>query len=112
MSDEGLSRIKHDPKDPGSLDGVERLLRRARKHHVPCVTRNTVQKYLRSEQAYTLYKPARCRCTMNHTYVAGIDGQWQADLTDMQYISRLNGRMRYLLTVIDVFYNFAWAMPV
>ena len=112
MSAEALSKIYHDPKDPGSLGGVDRLLQRARQLHVPGVTRETVQEYLKSEQAYTLPKPARRRFTRNHTYVARIDAQWQADLADMQGIARQNGGMRYLLTVIDVFSKFAWAMPV
>ena len=112
MSAEVLSKIYHDPKDPGSLGGVEQLLRRARQLHVPGVTRKTIQEYLRSEQAYTLHKPGRRRFTRNHTYVAGIDAQWQADLADMQGIARQNGGMRYILTVIDVFSKFAWAIPV
>ena len=97
MSAEVLGRIYHDPKDPGSLGGVERLLRRARLLHVPKVTQKSVQEYLRSEQAYTLHKPARRRFTRNHTYVAGIDAQLQADLADLQGIARQNGGMRYLL---------------
>ena len=112
MSAEVLIRINHDPKDSGSLGGVERLLRRARQLHAPGTTRTKVEKYLRSEQAYTLHKPARRRFTRNHTYVAGIDAQWQADLADMQGIAKQNGGMRYLLTVIDVFSKFAWAVPV
>ena len=112
MSADSLRKIYHDPKDPGSLGGVERLLQRARQLHVPGVTRKTVQEYLQSEQAYTLHKPARRRFTRNHTYVAGIDAQWQADLDDMQGIARPNGGMRYLLTVIDVFSKFTWAVPV
>ena len=112
MSAKALSKIYHDPKDPGSLGGVERLLRRAKQLHVPGATQQTVKEYLRSEQAYTLHKPARRRFTRNHPYVAGIDAQWQADLADMQGIARQNGGMRYLLTVIDVFSKFAWAIPV
>ena len=112
MSAEALSKIYHDPKDSGSLGGVDRLLQRARQLHVPGVTRKMVQEYLKSEQAYTLHKPARRRFTRNHTYVAEIDAQWQADLADMQGIARQNGGMRYLLTVIDVFSKFAWAVPV
>ena len=80
MSAKTLSKIYHDPKDPGSLGGVERIFRRARQLHVPGATYKTVQNYLRSEQAYTLHKPARPRFMRNHTYVAGIDVQWQADL--------------------------------
>ena len=112
MSAEVLSKVYHDPKDPGSLGGVKRLLRRARKLYFPGVTRKSVQKYLQSEQAYTLHKPARRRFTRNHTYVAGIDAQWQADLADMQGIAKHNGKMKYLLIVIDVFSKFAWAVPV
>ena len=112
MSAEVLSRIYHDPKDPGSLGGVDRLLRRARQLQAPGATRNNVVKFLRSEQAYTLNKPGRRRFARNHTYVAGIDAQWQADLADMQGLAKQNGGMRYLLTVIDVFSKFAWAIPV
>ena len=107
-----LSKIHHNPKNPSSLGGVERFLRRARQLHVSGATRQTVQEYLRSEQAYTLHRPARRRFTRNHTYVAGMDAQWQADLADMQGIARQNNGMRYLLTVIEVFSKFAWAVPV
>ena len=107
MSTKTLSKIYNDSKDPGSLGGVERLLQRAKQLQVPGVTRKTFQEYLKSEQAYTLHKPARRRFITNHTYVAGIDAQWQADLADMQGIARQNGGMRYLLTVIDVFSKFA-----
>ena len=55
--------------------------------------RQTIQEYLKSEQAYTLHKPALRRFTRNHTCVAGIDDQWQADLVDMQSIARQNGIM-------------------
>ena len=112
MSAEVISQIYHDPKDPGSLGGVKRLLRRARQLHVPGVARKTVQEYLRSEQAYTLHKPTRRRITGNHTDVAGIGAQWQADLADMQGIARQKGGMRYILTVIDVFFKYAWEFPV
>ena len=91
MSAEVLDRIYHDPKNPGSLGEVKRLLRRARQLHIPGVTQKSVEEYQRSEQVYTLHKPARRRLTRNHTYVAGIDAQWQADLADMQGIARQNG---------------------
>ena len=63
--------------------------------------RKKIKKYLRNEQAYKLHKLVRHRFTKNHTYVAGIDSQWKADLADMQGIARKNGWMRYLLIVID-----------
>ena len=83
MSAEVRSRIYHNPKDPGYLGGVDRLLRLARQLQALGATRNNVEKYLMSEQAYTLHKPARRRFAKNHTYVAEIDAQWQADLAYM-----------------------------
>jgi hypothetical protein len=44
--------------------------------------------------------------------VGRIDQQWQADLADMQAISRFNNGVHYILTVIDVFSKFAWVVPV
>ena len=65
MSAEVLSRILHDPKYPSFVVRVERLLRRARNLHLLGATRQTVQEYLRSEQAYTLLKPAYRLFTRN-----------------------------------------------
>ena len=75
MSAEVLRTFIHDPRDPGSLGGVKRLLQRARQLNLPGVTQKSVQEYLRSEQAHTLHKPVRRRFIMNHTYIAGIDAQ-------------------------------------
>ena len=80
---EALKRIYHHPNDSGILGGVEKLLRHAKKLHISGVTKKWMQKLLQSEQAYRLHKPARRRVTKNHTYVAEIDAQWQADLADM-----------------------------
>jgi len=112
MTTESLKRICHDPADPGSLGGVDRLLRRAKDLKVLGANRDAVKKYLKSEQAYTLHKPARRHYERNKIYVAGIDAQWQADLADMQSIARQNDGMRYMLTVIDVFSKFAWVIAV
>ena len=112
MSAEVLSNIYNDPKDPGFLDKIERLLCQARKLHVSGVTRISVKEYLQKEQPYTINKQPRRRFTRYHTYVARIDAQWQADLTDIQSIARQNNGMRYYLIVIDVFSKFPCANPV
>ena len=42
----------------------------------------------------------------------GIDRQWQADLADMRAIANENDNAHFMLTVIDVFSKFAWAVPI
>ena len=107
-----LRRIYRDPADPGSLGGIDRLLRRAKQLKVPGVNHHVIDQFVKNEQAYTLHKPAGRRYVQNRKYVAGIDAQWQAVLADMQAIARQNKGARYLLTIIDVFSKYTWVAPV
>jgi hypothetical protein len=45
-------------------------------------------------------------------YVHKIDEQWQADLVEMIPYSSHNDEYKYILTVIDVFSKYAWAIPL
>ena len=62
-----LRRIYRDPADPGSLGGIDRLLRRAQELNIPGVNLRAVENFLKSKQAYTLYRPARKRYARNRT---------------------------------------------
>ena len=108
---EQLHQIYYDAKDPGSYGGVDKLYRRARELGIQ-VNRQQVQEFLTDQQAYSLHKPVRKNFKRNKTFVNGIDHLWQADLADMQDLSRDNQGHRYILTVIDVFSKFAWTIPV
>ena len=44
-------------------------------------------------------------------YVKGID-QFQADLVEMREYSKEDDNYNYLLTVIDCFSKYAWAIPI
>ncbi|XP_016845104.2 uncharacterized protein LOC107982136 [Nasonia vitripennis] len=41
-----------------------------------------------------------------------LDETWQADLVEMQPYAQENKSYKYLLTVIDVFSKYAWAIPL
>lgn len=41
-----------------------------------------------------------------------IDDQWQADLLFLRPLSRYNDGNNYLLTVIDIFSKYGWAIPI
>ena len=110
--DEALKALYYSVDNTGSFGGVERLYRSAVESHVPNITRDAVRDFLSRQRAYTLHKPARRHFTRNRTYVGKIDKQWQADLADMVGLTRDNGGLRYILTVIDIFSKFAWSVPV
>ena len=44
--------------------------------------------------------------------VPGIDAQFQADLVDVQNLSRYNKGYKYLLMCIDIFSKYAWVVPL
>src|SRR5579871_6654317 len=110
--DRQLKEIYYNPNQPGSFGSVESLLRAAKDKGIEGVDRNKVEKFLRDQRTYTVHKQARKVFTRNKTIVKGIDDQWQADLADMQYYAKDNDGYKYILTVIDIFSKFAWAIPV
>lgn len=109
--DTELKKIYYDVTSNGAYGGVERLYKEAKRRNLK-VSRSTVKNFLADELAYSLHKPARKNFKRNRTYVSGIDAQWQADLADMQALSKDNEGYRYILTCIDVFSKYAWAVPV
>lgn len=59
-----------------------------------------------------LHKPARRNYPRRKVDVRGLDETWQADLVEMIPYSRDNKGHRYMLTVIDIFSKYAWAVPI
>ena len=61
---------------------------------------------------YTLHKPLRRHYKRSRVIVPFIDAQFQADLVDVQSLSRYNKGCKYLLTCIDIFSKYAWVVPL
>lgn len=106
-----LEKIYYNPGEAGSFGGVEPLFREASKRW-KTLTRKNVKEWLVDQEAYTLHKSARVRFKRNKIIVADVDDQWQADLTDMQQLSKYNSGYKYILTAIDVFSRHAWAVAL
>ena len=104
-----MEALYYDPNNPASYGGVNSLLRAARKQNF---TQRQVINWLRSQDTYTLHKPARKRFPRNRYIVFGPNELWQADLNDMRGISEHNNGVNYLLTVIDVFSKMLWVKPL
>ena len=64
------------------------------------------------ELAEELHKPIISNFKKRTVYSTSIDNIWGADLADMQLISKFNKRFRFLLSVIDIFSEYAWVVPL
>lgn len=106
-----LKKIYYDPKNPGGFGGVQAVYRAAKSTNNK-IQQKDVQKWLQGQETYTLHKPTRRNFRRNRVIVTGIDSQWQADLVDMSRLSKGNGGYKFILTVIDIFSKYAWAVPL
>ena len=102
--DKKLKGIYYNPAKVGSFGGIDSLVRGS--------DVKNVKDWLKSQETYTLHKPIRRRFKRRKTYCLGLDHLWQIDLVDVSSLSRHNDGYRYLLTCIDCFSRYAWAIPV
>ena len=109
--EESLHEIYYDPASTGGFGGIERLLGEAKRRGLQ-VSRKRVEDFLADQETYARHKPVKRNFLRNHTYVRGTDDQWQADLAEVQHLSKDNGGIRYLLTCIDVFSKHAWVVAI
>ena len=66
------------------------------------------QKWLKTQDVYTLHKPVRRRFPRRKTVVPGANFQMQADLIDFSNLKQYNDNFKYILVVIDVFSKIAF----
>lgn len=59
-----------------------------------------------------LHKPIKKKFLRRRVLCYYIDDLWQSDLTEFIPYSKENNGMKYLLTTIDVFSKYAWAIPL
>ena len=62
--------------------------------------------------AEELHKPIIKKFEKRKVHAAFKDNIWDADLADMQLLSRYNKGIRFLLCVIDIFSKLAWVVPL
>jgi transposase InsO family protein len=99
-----LNELYYDPKI--GYSGIKELSRKSK------LPQSKIKEFLEQQNAYILHKPIKKKFKTRKVYVHGIDNQWQADLVEMQEFSKENEGFKYLLTVIDCFSKFAWAIPI
>ena len=112
MMENILSQMYYDPSSPASYGGKEAVYKAAKALH-PNVTQRKMTTSLSKQSTSTMHKPVRrYHFKTNRVFAEGIDYQWQAGLTDLGSVQTYNDGFQYLLTCIDVFSKYAWAIPL
>jgi hypothetical protein len=105
-----LSEIYYDANSPASYSGVNTLWGEVKKRY-PFIKRKDVQKWVKSQDTYTIHFPFRINFQRSRIVVGGIDYMWEIDLMDMKKYEKHNNGFQYVLVFIDVFSKYVWAIP-
>jgi transposase InsO family protein len=99
-----LHKIYYDPSHSAGFSTIDKVWKATNK----MIPKMNVQQWLESQDSFTLHQSRRKNFDRNRFLVNYIDDVWQADLCDMQSLSKYNDNFKYMLTVIDIFSKFAW----
>lgn len=94
-----LKSLYTDYKNPGAFRG-ERAFYRYVKSKYPNATKSQVNKFLVSNDAYTLHVPKKKIKKYRRIYVKGIFYQLQIDLVDLLKYKKENRGYAYTLNII------------
>ncbi|XP_066926306.1 SCAN domain-containing protein 3-like [Clytia hemisphaerica] len=106
-----LSELYHSLKSPVSYSSPYKLYKAVRVR-LPNLRLKDVKEWLMKDLTYTLHHPIRTHYNTRRVLVHEIDEQWQADLCDMQKLSKQNRGYKHLLVCIDILSKFAWVRPL
>lgn len=105
-----IDKFYNNFKYPGSYSGKRSFFNTSKKFFT--LSYNRLNNLLRTKDEYSLHKPVIKKFKRNKVYSYDIDYLWQADLVDLSRLARYNNGFKYLLTCIDVFSKYGWAIPI
>ena len=106
-----ISELYYDPAKPSALSTLHKLRHSANQAKLGWKP-SQIKTWLESQEAYTMHKQLRHRFARNPYTVNNILDVWECDLIDVRSLSKFNGNVKYLLTVIDVFSKFLHIVPL
>ncbi len=67
---------------------------------------------IKNLEAYNVYKKTNYKFPRRKVVVEGPHIHWQMDFVDIRNLKTVNSYFSYILTVIDAFTRYAWAVPM
>lgn len=101
-----LKNVYYNIEHPASFSGVLKLSKATK------VSIKKTKEWLASQDTYTLHKPVRYKFQRRKVLSYGIGVLLQCDLIDLSKLSKYNKGVKYLLTAVDVFSKYGYAIPL
>jgi len=99
-----LNQLYYNPRT--GFSGINDLIRKSELKH------SDVKEFLQQQDIYSRHLPSRKKFPTRRVIVRGIDDQFQADLAEMIPYAKENDGYKYILTCIDIFSKYSWAIPL
>ena len=99
-----LNNLYFDPKQ--GFSGINDLSRKSG------ISQKKVKEFLEKQDIYSRHLPLKKKFQKRRVIVKGIDDQFQADLVEMIPYAMENNGYKYMLTCIDIFSKYAWAIAL
>ena len=93
------------------FQSAERLYQKAKEEGLK-ISRKNVREWLKTQNTFSMFKPAIKRHKFRKTFVKDLGQQLQMDLVDMKKYSRQNKGYYWILTGIEILSRFGFAIPV
>lgn len=106
-----LNKLYYDVASPSAYTSKVNVFRAA-KQIFPRLKRHEIDDWFGKQLTSTLHKPIRHNFPRNKIIVFHIDEIWQMDLVDMSDKAHDNDGYTFILSCIDCFSKFAWAIPI
>jgi hypothetical protein len=115
VSEHLLRRLYYDPTQASSFATQQKLQyavsqSTGKQKHKP--TPADIKDWLLKPDTYTLHRSVRKPFPRNPYTVNNTKDVWESDLVDVQGLSKYNDCIKYLLTVIHVFFKFLHIIPL
>ena len=94
-----LTSVYLDPSHSTSFGCLDAVYRAVKQNGNNKISRKQVRDWWSQQDVYALHKPARRRYKRSGVIVSRINAQFQADLVDLQNLSRYNKGYKYLKPV-------------
>lgn len=107
-----FEEVYGDPRQPGSFQGPEKLIRGLKKVKNIDATLGKVKQWMEKKDTYTKFRVARRNFKRNPVIAEHIDAQWQGDLAEVGNLAAYNDGIRYILILIDVVSKYVWVEPL